>query len=207
MAAPALERARFIAARSERDLIGGEACEQGETRPGTVARDGEGAIGPSEQGVEGALKAESVSGKVVSECGFEDEGTDEVISDSVHPQLSFDDFRGEAAQDIEGEVGLDLPEMQFDLPTAGIELGDGVVGEGSLIEQGSDHDHAFGAEAAGADTKAHEPHDQFGRKSVPVREARATLGFIPNLPPRAMTARAHETDLMQTDDKVGLLLL
>jgi hypothetical protein len=53
----------------------------------------------------------------------------------VHPQFAFDHFWGEAAQDIECEVGLDLAIMEFDLPAAGIELGNGRIGKSLLVEQ------------------------------------------------------------------------
>jgi len=81
------------------------------------------------------LKLRRSGGHIVGEGGFQEQRADEIIGDSVHPQLAFDHLGSAAAQDVERKVGLDLAIMEFDLPAAGIEFGDGRVGKGLFVGQ------------------------------------------------------------------------
>jgi hypothetical protein len=75
----------------------------------------------------------------------------------VHPLLAFDHEGSETAQNVEREVGLDLAVMEFDLPAAGVEFGDGRVGKSLFIEQRGDDDYTLSAESAGWHLKADQP--------------------------------------------------
>ena len=71
----------------------------------------------------------------MSKCSLHQQRSNEIIGDRVHPKFPFDDPWREAAQDVEREVGLELAIMEFDLPAAGVEFGNGRIGEGLFIEQ------------------------------------------------------------------------
>jgi len=68
------------------------------------------AFRPSVEGVKRAFEAEPCHGHCVGERTLQQERAHQIVCERVHPQLAFDHRRREAAQDIEGEVGLDLPE-------------------------------------------------------------------------------------------------
>ncbi len=81
---------------------------------GALAAGVESPVGPGLQGIEGTLEAETFQGHVVSGSRVQEQGTDEIVGDHVHPQFTFDHGGRETAQDVEREVGLDLPKMEFD---------------------------------------------------------------------------------------------
>ena len=82
-------------------------------------------MSPGSDRVDSAFEAEAIDGNVVREGSFQEKRTDKIIDDRVHPEFTLDEGGRETAQNVQGEVGFDLPEVEFDLPALVVECGDG----------------------------------------------------------------------------------
>jgi len=131
---------------------------------GTLGADIDG-LGPVAQGVEAALEADAFQRDVMEMRGLLHESAHEVVGDQMDVEFLLDHGRALAAQDIEAEGGLDLGEVEFDVPTLRVEFADGVGGiEHGIDERGGD-EHGAGAEPLCGDHRADEAHGQLLRQT------------------------------------------
>ena len=155
-------------------------------------------LGPVAQGVEAALEADAFQRDVVKVGRLLHEYAHEVVGDQMDLELLLDHRRALAAQDIDFQRGLDLGEVEFDVPALGVEFADGVGGvKHGIGERGGNEDGA-GAKALGGDHRADQAHGQLlgqMRELILAPHFGALLGFGPNHEPISDPHTATETQV------------
>ena len=73
-------------------------------------------LGEVTYGVEGAFKTESRQSDLMPKGRLLHHRANQVIGNDMDQEFFFDHFGRQAAQDVEGQQGFDLPEVQFDAP-------------------------------------------------------------------------------------------
>ena len=70
----------------------------------------------------------------MSARGFQDECTDEVISDKIHGDLFVYHLRALALQDIHTHGGFDISKEEFSHPSSAIKIGECLFGIDAVIQ-------------------------------------------------------------------------
>ncbi len=172
--------------------VSGDEAEDMASEGGRAAR----AMGVEEPGglleeVDGSFEAEGVCGAVVRGSGLEKQGTDEVVGDEVHGQLAPDHGGALAAQSVHAHGGLDVSEVEFDLPALTEELGERLGWETLGIEECGDEADVTGAEARDGNSEAELAQAQLARQALEEVFGQGGSGLRGSLPDDEMVVASE----------------
>ena len=199
----AFDGSGFRAVGPLRHEIGGEGAEQ--IGPACVEGLAIGVAeetGPLLKGVDGAFEGELVNRAVMLTGTLEHDTTNQVVGDGLHVDFLEHELGRLGPQDVESQGGLNVAEVQFDLPAAAVQLDDGLIGILFCIKQGGGQNHIFGPKTGFAHAVAHDAHCKGLGQRAPQRgrPVGTALGFGPvfeaGLGFLARTESDHDVELL-----------
>ena len=117
---------------------------------------------------QGVDEANAVDGHFLSACGFEHHHSDQVVDQRVDGQFFEDAVDTVTVQHFHFHRRLEVPQIDFDPPTATIKFGDVTGGVANGIEQCGDDGYDLGSATGLFDREADFAHDEHFGKSIVV---------------------------------------
>ena len=103
--------------------------------------------GPFSKRLTRSFEADAIEFPLRCVRGLQHGGADEVVGDEVHCKFFFDHFGREASQDVHTEGDLDVSQVEFNVPSAAVEFGEGSCGKFPGVGKGGGDGDALTSES------------------------------------------------------------